>query len=274
MSISDTDSQMETFHSPLRSESPFRSDDPIPEPNSIPPPSKAIVSVDKYYSPQRSPAKVPPPRPPPQRQFDPPSTLRVYRSGSSVERSTTKVGRDRDVEDGAAVTGGVRRSGLQPDSAPPPYRSLDGAALGFRVCEAVFCAISFSVMAADKTKGWSGDSWDRYKEYRYCLAVNVIGFVYSGFQGLILSYRLATKSFTSPALGYHFDFVMDQVLAYLLMSSSSSAATRVQDWVSNWGNDEFTKMASASIAMSFLAFAAFALSSLVSGYSLCRRKNI
>jgi hypothetical protein len=38
--------------------------------------------------------------------------------------------------------------------------------LGFRVSEIVLCLISFSVMAADKTKGWSGDSFDRYKEYR------------------------------------------------------------------------------------------------------------
>lgn len=38
--------------------------------------------------------------------------------------------------------------------------------LGFRVCEVALCLISFSVMAADKTQGWSGDSFDRYKEYR------------------------------------------------------------------------------------------------------------
>lgn len=64
-----------------------------------------------------------------------------------------------------------------------------------------------------------------------------------------------------------------QILAYLLMSASSSAATRVDDWISNWGADEFTMMASASIAMSFLAFLAFALSSLISGYNLCDRNS-
>lgn len=62
-----------------------------------------------------------------------------------------------------------------------------------------------------------------------------------------------------------------QVLAYLLISASSSAATRVDDWQSNWGKDEFTEMASASIGMSFLTFAAFALSSIISGYNLCNR---
>ncbi|XP_047183023.1 CASP-like protein 4A3 [Vigna umbellata] len=70
-------------------------------------------------------------------------------------------------------------------------------------------------------------------------------------------------------LRYHFDFFMDQVLAYLLISSASSAATRVDDWQSNWGKDDFTEMASASIALAFLAFIAFAISSLISGYNLC-----
>lgn len=64
-----------------------------------------------------------------------------------------------------------------------------------------------------------------------------------------------------------------QILAYLLMSASSSAATRVTDWISNWGKDEFTLMASASIAVSFLAFLAFASSSLISGYNLCSRDS-
>ena len=43
---------------------------------------------------------------------------------------------------------------------------VEKAALGFRFSEIVLCLISFSVMAADKTQGWSGDSFDRYTEYR------------------------------------------------------------------------------------------------------------
>lgn len=66
---------------------------------------------------------------------------------------------------------------------------------------------------------------------------------------------------------------MMQIMTYLLMSASSSAATRVDDWVSNWGMDEFTKMATASIGMSFMAFFAFAFSSLISGYNLCTRDS-
>ena len=40
-------------------------------------------------------------------------------------------------------------------------------ALGFQLIEVVLCLISFSIMAADKTQGWSGDSFDHYKEFRF-----------------------------------------------------------------------------------------------------------
>ncbi|KAA3454963.1 CASP-like protein 4A3 [Gossypium australe] len=63
------------------------------------------------------------------------------------------------------------------------------------------------------------------------------------------------------------------ILAYLLLSASSAAATRIDDWQSNWGKDEFTEMTSASVAMAFLAFTAFALSSLLSGYELCTHES-
>ncbi|KAJ8641907.1 hypothetical protein MRB53_018601 [Persea americana] len=148
------------------------------------------------------------------------------------------------------------------------------ASLGFRVLGLIFCLVSFAVMAADKTQGWAGDSFDRYKEYRYCISITVIGFVYSGFQAFIQAQLLVNgKQFIQHPIRYYFDFSMDQILAYLLMSASSSAATRTDDWVLNWGEDEFTKMASASIGMSFLAFFAFAFSCLISGYNLCNRNS-
>nr|GLL36218.1 CASP-like protein 4A3 isoform X1 [Ipomoea trifida] len=233
VSMSDNDSTaspIDSFHSPLRYEEQL-----LQESNSKSPASKAIIAVDKFYSPQRSPSKL-----------------------SSVER----VGRSADVEEGEVE--GEWKSESSADSTPR-HAMVSKAALGFRVCEVIFCLISFSVMAADKTQGWSGDSWDRYKEYRYCLALNVIGFVYSGFQGFNLSYLLATNS-SSSGLRHQFNFVMDQ-------ATSSSAATRVDDWISNWGKDDFTQMASSSIAMSFLAFVAFAFSSLASGYCLCNRNT-
>jgi hypothetical protein len=43
---------------------------------------------------------------------------------------------------------------------------LRRAELGFRVSAAMFCLVALSVMAADTTTGWSGDSFRRYNEYR------------------------------------------------------------------------------------------------------------
>ncbi|KAF8378292.1 hypothetical protein HHK36_029631 [Tetracentron sinense] len=84
-------------------------------------------------------------------------------------------------------------------------------ALGLRICEIVFCLVSTSVMAVDKTQGWSGDSFDRYKEYRYCISVTTIAFVYSGFQAYNLAYHLITgKHVIRHHLRPYFDFSMDQ----------------------------------------------------------------
>lgn len=246
-------------HSPLRFHSPLRSDHggggdtpPYASPYASPDNSKALVLVDPA---PKSTTQVtinravvredaPPPPPPP-----------------PLVAGSTKVG---------GGGGGRRRGGAAMILKREDYM-MKVSGLGFRLSEVILCLISFSVMAADKTQGWSGDSYDRYKEYRYCLAVNVIGFVYSGFQALDLAFYLIAHKHTiniHPHLRYSFDFFMDQILAYLLISASSAAGSRVVDWESNWGKDEFTQMASASVAMAFLAFIAFALSSLISGYNL------
>ncbi|PKI49453.1 hypothetical protein CRG98_030145, partial [Punica granatum] len=139
-----------------------------------------------------------------------------------------------------------------------------------RVCGCLFCLVAFSVMAADKDQGWAVDSFYRYKEFRFCLAVNAIGFVYSGLQAYDLAYFSATgKHLTQNRLRPYLDFSLDQVLSYLLISATSSAATRVENWQMNWGKDKFPQMATASVAFTVLAFLSFALSSVISFYSLC-----
>ncbi|KAL8137793.1 hypothetical protein V2J09_003794 [Rumex salicifolius] len=174
---------------------------------------------------------------------------------------------------------GSGRRGISPLSSLITRRAttviaVRKAALVLRWLEFAVCLVSFSVMTADRNRGWALDSFDRYKEFswrlwfwcefRYSMSVNVIGFAYSGLQGCCLAHRLRkgkhiTQSYT--------------MLAYLLMSASSSAATRVDDWITNWGNDKFTTMAGASVAMSFIAFGAFALSSMISGFLLCTRRS-
>ncbi|KAL0356042.1 UNVERIFIED_CONTAM: CASP-like protein 4A3 [Sesamum radiatum] len=320
ISMSDTESttsQVDSWHSPLRSESPLRSDDPSFQQgndNFGNKSNKSLVSVDKYYSPSPSPGKPnfqasspgagvkgwrpwPHSEKPSSRGADLPASPTAGGKGGRREKPVSQnhakgtspvvLGLDRLVREepppGVKKVGPVgsrRGAGLEEGYGGGEEDEVGGerrsraavanilrrsersvavrkAALAFRVFEAIACLISFSVMAGNKTQGWSGDSFDRYKEYRYCLAVNVIGFVYSGFQAYDLAYYLGT--------GKH-------IIAYLLISASSSAA-RVMDWILNWGKDEFTLMASASIAMSFLAFIAFAFSSVVSGYDLCNRDS-
>ncbi|XP_052174769.1 CASP-like protein 4A3 isoform X2 [Diospyros lotus] len=155
--------------------------------------------------------------------------------------------------------GGERR----PRATESP--ALKTAEFGLRVLEVALCLISLSVMVADQTQGWSGDSFNRYWEFRYCLAVTIIGFAYSGLQACALAVHIVVgKRLISNHPRHLLEFAMDQTVAYLLISASSAAATRAEDWVSNWGKDEFTQKASASIAMSFLAFAAFSLTSIIS----------
>ncbi|XP_044477273.1 LOW QUALITY PROTEIN: CASP-like protein 4A3 [Mangifera indica] len=270
-SHSDSRPHVESSHSPLRYGTPTFSDRGDPDPLDSP---SSFQSASPDASPQKSP-KYPDEKPnsndscrerqlnavfpvvqktvePPQ---PPPSLLNLQKAvrENGPPPLTT-------VEPRAGVRFGAGRG----------FRTVEKLRvvnIGFRLIEVVLCLISFSVMAADKTKGWSGDSYDRYKEYRYCLSINVIAFVYAGFQAAYyLMIGSQVKHIHARCL---FDFFMDQMLAYLLISSSSAAATRVDDWQSNWGKDEFTEMASASVAMSFLAFIAFAFSSVVSGYYLC-----
>ncbi|XP_074586963.1 CASP-like protein 4A3 [Curcuma longa] len=223
---------------------------PPPTPRKNPPPADARAA----NSPPRSPI---PPSPPaaPSRAAPPVVTL-----GATVAKSVAGVdGRAAERRFMAAPQSGRQR--------PWPVR----AALGLRVLALLLCMIAFSVMAADKTEGWAGDSYDRYEEFRYLVGVNVIAFVYSLYQVYERIHRMtAMKSIISRPLRYYFDLTMDQILAYLLMSSSSAAASRNDAWASTFGSDAFTRKAKGSITVSFLAFFVFALSALISAHNLFR----
>ncbi|XP_074316905.1 CASP-like protein 4A3 [Silene latifolia] len=229
------------------------------------------TAVEKYYSPLTSPLPATPPQPPPpppphqvvhfSRREDPPANSAiVYGGGGGVGEGKVRGVRFGGVED--VVTRSKKEVVVKK------------VGLGMRVLEIVFCVISFSIMATDKTQGWTGDSFDRYKEYRFCLAVAVFGFVYSAFQAYDLGSYMATgKHVIRHRFSHQFNFFMDQILAYLLISAASASASRVDNWQQNWGKDEFTEKATASISMAFLAFICFAMSSLISGYNLCHRDS-
>ncbi|KAF3781387.1 CASP-like protein 4A3 [Nymphaea thermarum] len=169
--------------------------------------------------------------------------------GLPMEGGEAGVGRD-------TVGEGSRRRGVSPIVRRwNREKVLRRAGLAFRVCGLLFSLVSFSVMAADKTQGWSGDSFYRYKEYR----------PFSIHLCFRLSYPYCIMVSSSFAI---------KVLAYLLMSASSSAASLTDDTQSEWGKDPFTDLASGSVSTSFLAFAALALSSLISGYHVYNQNNL
>ncbi|CAO2198222.1 unnamed protein product [Urochloa humidicola] len=149
------------------------------------------------------------------------------------------------------------------------HAELRKAELGFRVSAAVFCLVALSVMAADTTTGWSGDSFRRYNEYRYVLAASVVAFTYSGFQLVSeVHYIVTRRHIIEASWRSYFNLAMDQMLAYLLLSASSAALSRNGVWMSRFGGDQFTKLIDASASMAFLAFISLGLSSIISAYSV------
>ncbi|KAK8943494.1 CASP-like protein [Platanthera guangdongensis] len=111
----------------------------------------------------------------------------------------------------AKVREGVGK-GMRVESGFVERAGLSWAEIGLRVLEVVLCLISFSVMAADKTSGWAGDSFDRYEEFRYCISINIVAFVYSLFQACAeFHHRMKKRPIIEHPLSYYFDFFMDQV---------------------------------------------------------------
>ncbi|GJZ72277.1 hypothetical protein Tco_0636128 [Tanacetum coccineum] len=121
LSISDTDSQLDEFHSPLRANSPHLSD------LSITTTASAIVT---FRSPLSS-TTTPPLNVAPIAKTKSPSVVEDGGGGGGVWR----------VVRGKSGGGVVGKLGL-----------------GFRVVEMVVSLVAFSVMASDRTYGWSGSS--------------------------------------------------------------------------------------------------------------------
>lgn len=188
--------------------------------------------------------------------FAPAASVASFSTWSGTAATAEKVGGNGGTKDRAVF---MRRESLA--------TAVRQGSLALRVLAAALCLISFSVMAAARNKGWAEDSYDKYREYRYSITVNVLGFLYALFQACVEG-----KDLFRPDIGTIFNFSMDQILAYLLISASSAATTRTDEWVEYWGNDPFPSMARGSAAVSFLAFLVFAMSSLVSAYKLFRHR--
>ncbi|KAJ1419274.1 Casparian strip membrane protein domain [Sesbania bispinosa] len=138
--------------------------------------------------------------------------------------------------------------------------------LGLRGLALFFSLISFILVASNKHSGW--EEFDKYQEYRYLLAIAILSSLYTGGQVFRQVHELSTgKTLLQPRIASLIDFVGDQVVAYLLISSASSAIP-ITDRMREGTDNIFTDSSAAAITMSFFAFLCLALSATISGYKL------
>ncbi|KAI5392157.1 CASP-like protein 4B1 [Lathyrus oleraceus] len=144
--------------------------------------------------------------------------------------------------------------------------SLKRGSLGLRGVALFFSLVSFLLMASNNHGNW--ENFDMYQEYRYLLVVTIFSSLYTGGQVYRQIHELSTGNnmfrATTAAL---IDFLGDQVMAYLLISSASTSIP-VTDRMRENGDTLFTDSSAATITMSFFAFLFLALSAIISGYKL------
>ncbi|TVU25435.1 hypothetical protein EJB05_27931, partial [Eragrostis curvula] len=92
---------------------------------------------------------------------------------------------------------------------------------------------------------------------------------------LFLDQASRISAFFNPAAqSQQLNYLMadaDRVLAYLLMSASSAAASRHHLWVSRFGKDSFNDKINVAVWFSFLAFLALSANALISTVNLFSR---
>ncbi|OMO84938.1 hypothetical protein CCACVL1_10542 [Corchorus capsularis] len=136
----------------------------------------------------------------------------------------------------------------------------------------VFSLLSLIIMASNKHGGWK--NFDKYEEYRYLLAIAILSTLYSGAQALRQVNEMSTgKPMFERRISAMVDFFGDQLVAYLLISSTSAAIPFTNSLRSGQDNI-FTDASASAISMSFFAFVSLALSAMVSGYKLSTQSYI
>ncbi|GAB2272118.1 hypothetical protein Dimus_006937 [Dionaea muscipula] len=138
--------------------------------------------------------------------------------------------------------------------------------LTLRAVALLFSLLSLIIMASNQHGGWM--NYQHYEEYRYVLAIAILSTLYTGIQSLKHVHQLSTgKELIAQRTWALVDFFGDQIMAYLLISSASSAVP-MTDRMREGSDNLFTDSSAAAISMSFLAFLALALSAMLSGYKL------
>lgn len=161
---------------------------------------------------------------------------------------------------GAAATATSRASAARHDyddrHQQAGARALDGLLLLLRAAASVMSFVAVALVASCRHGDWM--EFARYPEYRCLLGASVLACVYSAAQAL--------RGFRRSGGGLA-GFAGDQVVAYLLITASAAAlpiTLRMRSAVLN----VFTDAMTAAISLGFIAFAALALSAMLSGFTL------
>lgn len=160
--------------------------------------------------------------------------------------------------------------------------TLNVANVSLRAFTAVFTLIAFSLVASDKETlvvNLQDSVVLRFHDLfylSYLLTANVITFTYVVVtMGIFMYHMTSQKPFQNSQLIAGI-FVLDQMLSYLLMSASSSAATGIRAqrrFITGSALDSFESQAYAGVAMSFVAFFLLATVTLISGHFFVNRRR-
>jgi hypothetical protein len=149
-------------------------------------------------------------------------------------------------------------------------RALDGVVLALHAAAALLAFVGASLVASCRHGDWM--EFGRYHEYRYLLGASAAACLYSAAQALRGYFRRRRRR-PSPSGGGGggggglLGFAGDQLVAYMLVTAASAAlpiTIRMRSAVVN----VFTDAMVAAIGMAFAAFAALALSAIISGFSI------
>ncbi|KAK8561586.1 hypothetical protein V6N13_149249 [Hibiscus sabdariffa] len=136
----------------------------------------------------------------------------------------------------------------------------------------ILSLLSFIITASNKHGGW--ENFDNYEEYRYLLAIAILSTLYTGVQELRHVNALwNANQILDQRVSAMVDFVGDQVVAYLLISSVS-AAIPMTNRMREGQDNIFTDSLASAISMSFFAFLLLAISAMISGYKLSTQSYI
>ncbi|PON58340.1 CASP-like protein 4A [Parasponia andersonii] len=173
----------------------------------------------------------------------------------------------------------------QPFPTPSPF-SISVASTGWSSRPPInlyslflrFLAFLFSFVSAlslvilspkKKDRESSASSFGEYSELMYCFTITMLAFAYSVFQIFKGILEIADKGIImSDKVSDYTSFIVDQLLVYLLVSSSSVAISAIKTIEAS---SPLRKASIISVGFSFATFLVITICALFSGYKLCKR---